>query len=131
MLTDLRSFFVQRPVYLQPMLRCVVLIPQIKFIDMKMMVECLIVTKGQLMIELWVLELGVVDGRANKDAAKTRLLPKFPFFSKYHNFWSIGRCANVFWDFVDNSHISTLEFLLMNLTHIIRPTALYQVSFNC
>ena len=40
-----------------------------KLIDMKMMIECLIVTKGRLIIELWVSELGVVDGISDKEAA--------------------------------------------------------------
>ena len=35
---------------------------------MKMMVEFLIVTKGKLIIELWVSELGVLEERANKEA---------------------------------------------------------------
>ena len=39
-----------------------------KFIDMNIMVEFLIVTKVQLVIELWVLELGVVDRRSDKEA---------------------------------------------------------------
>ena len=36
--------------------------------DMKMMVEFLIVTKSQLIIELLVSELGVANGKSNKEA---------------------------------------------------------------
>ena len=50
------------------MLQCAVLITQMKVIDMDVMLECLIVTKGGLFLELWVSELGVVDGRDNKEA---------------------------------------------------------------
>ena len=39
-----------------------------KVIDMKMKVECLTVTKGQLIIDLWVLELGVVYRKSDKEA---------------------------------------------------------------
>ena len=39
-----------------------------KFIDVKIMAGYLIVTKGKLIIDLWVSKLGVVDGRAKKEA---------------------------------------------------------------
>ena len=52
-----------------------------KFIDMNIMVEFLIVTKVQLVIELWVLELGVVDRRSDKEAENWMLLPKFLLFN--------------------------------------------------
>ena len=48
-------------------------------INFMMIVECLIVTEGQLILELWVSELGVEDIRANKDAENGSLLPNFPF----------------------------------------------------
>ena len=60
-----------------------------------------------------------MSGNTDMEAA-----PKVPIFSKYHKCWSIGRCANIFLDLVDNSQILTLEFSLRNLTHIIRPTSL-------
>ena len=48
---------------------CGVKISQLKVLDMDMMIECLIVTKGELTIELWVSELGVLYGRSKKEAA--------------------------------------------------------------
>ena len=47
----------------------VVLIATIKVIETKMIYECPIVSKGQLIIELLVSELGVLDRRADKEAA--------------------------------------------------------------
>ena len=42
------------------MLQCAVLIAKMKFVGMKMMLECIIDKKGQLIIELWVSELGMI-----------------------------------------------------------------------
>ena len=44
-----------------------VLIPQMKGLDMNIMVECIIVTKGRLILDFWVLELGVINQRADKE----------------------------------------------------------------
>ena len=69
MLTEYnQDVFVQRSVSLQQMIRYAVLISQMKFLDMKMMVECIIAEKLQLIIESWVLELAVIDRRSNKKA---------------------------------------------------------------
>ena len=51
------------------MLRCAVLLSQMKVLDMKMMVECLVVTKRQLVLELGVSAIGMVDQRSDKEAA--------------------------------------------------------------
>ena len=59
--------FGQRSVSPQKKLRCVVLIPQMKGLDMNIMVECIIVTKGRLILDFWVLELGVINQRADKE----------------------------------------------------------------
>ena len=45
-----------------------VLIAQMKVCGMKMMVECIIGTKGKLILELWFSKLFVVDGRADREA---------------------------------------------------------------
>ena len=111
------------------MLQCAVLIAQMKFVGMKMMLNCIIDKKGQLIIELWVSELGMIYRRADKEAVNWRPLPKF-HFSKYHNFWINGRCANGFLYLLDNSQILTLEFLLKNLTHFRRPTSLERWNFD-
>ena len=49
--------------------RCEFSISKMKYIYMRMVVECLIVAKGQLLLELWVSELGVLDQRSNKEAS--------------------------------------------------------------
>ena len=54
---------------MQPMICYVVLISQMKVVEMKMISECPIVAKGQLIMESLVSELGVVYRRANKEAA--------------------------------------------------------------
>ena len=68
-------------IILSKILQCEFITAQIKGIDMKIMLECIIITKGKLFLELWVIELGVVDGRSNKEASNWRLLPKLPFFN--------------------------------------------------
>ena len=61
-----------------------------KVLNMKMMAECLIVTRGHLIIELRVSELCVVDGKSNKEAVNLGLFPKFPFFHKITVFELMG-----------------------------------------
>ena len=62
------------------MIDCEVSIVQMKFLDISMMIEYRIVTKGQLYLKLWDLELGVVDQIAEKEASNWRLLTTFDFF---------------------------------------------------
>ena len=51
------------------MLLYMVLVDLIKVLDMKIISKCLIVAKGQSILELLVSELGVVYQRADKEAA--------------------------------------------------------------
>ena len=50
------------------MIKCEDSMCQIKYPYMRMMTESLIVTKGKLIMELWVLELGVVGQISDKEA---------------------------------------------------------------
>ena len=92
------------------MLLYVVLITQIKVIDMEMISECPIITKGKLILDLLVLELGVVDQRDDKEVGKLYLLPNYYFIYKYNKFEVLGVCVYAFLDLVDTPLISLSKF---------------------
>ena len=79
-----------RSVSPQPMLLCVNMIAQIKFIDLKMNLRCSIFTKGQLILKKLVSEVGVLDWRAKKEMADRRLPPNFYYFSRIITFEVLG-----------------------------------------
>ena len=91
MLTEYnQDFFVQQSVSLQQIIRYEVLISQKKVLDMKMMVEWIIVEKLQLIIKSWVSELAMVDRKSDKEAENCMLLPKFPLFQNIMTFEVLG-----------------------------------------
>ena len=58
--------YFQRLVSPKVMIRCEVSISQTEFFDIKIMIECIIVTKGQLFMEVWVSKFGAANLRADK-----------------------------------------------------------------
>ena len=72
------------------------------------------------------MDIGTWCGRLTswQRGVKLKAPSQVPIFKRGHNFWSIGRCANVLLNLVDNSKILAHDFLLINLTNITRPTSL-------
>ena len=62
------------------MTRCVVSIAQMKLLDMRIIINYLIVTKGKYLMGMCVSEVVVVDQRDDKETENHNILPEFSFF---------------------------------------------------
>ena len=65
-----------------------------------MMIECIIVTKGKLFLETWVLEVGTVDQRSYKEAKKSKSTSNVFIFFKWKAFEVLGDTFTILINFV-------------------------------
>ena len=84
--------------------------PKLNVLNLRWSWGVLFFTKGWLIMQELVSEVGVLDWRSKKGVAYWRLLPNFCYFSKNHNFWSIGRCTSGLLVIVDNTLHLNLHF---------------------
>ena len=61
-----------------------------KILDMSIMINCRIVTRGNLFPGVCVSEVLVVNQKADKERENQKLLRKFSFFKKYTTYEVLG-----------------------------------------